>query len=83
MQGKGNGIERPENDAILSEEASGDMRGPYGYGRPAHGSDPRAHYAFQPSMRNKSTQIAGAASPQAGEGAGNDKPDAAGQVLKE
>ncbi|MGQ7793793.1 hypothetical protein ACUN0C_15410 [Faunimonas sp. B44] len=26
--------------------AEGDSRGRYGYGRPAHGSDPRATYTF-------------------------------------
>ncbi len=26
--------------------AEGDFRGRYGYGRPAHGSDPRATYTF-------------------------------------
>lgn len=28
------------------EAAPGDYRGTYGYGRPAHGSDPKASYGF-------------------------------------
>lgn len=27
-------------------DARADVRGPFGYGRPAHGSDPRATYVF-------------------------------------
>ncbi len=27
-------------------EPLGDYRGPFGIGRPAHGSDPNAHYSF-------------------------------------
>ena len=30
----------------LQEEPDRDARGHYGYGRPAHGSDPRATYSF-------------------------------------
>jgi hypothetical protein len=30
---------------------AGDFRGRYGYGRAAHGSDPRASYGFQPVNR--------------------------------
>ena len=29
-------------------EGTGDVRGTYGYGRPAHGSDPQARYGFTP-----------------------------------
>ncbi len=29
-------------------EGAGDVRGTYGYGRAAHGSDPRARYGFTP-----------------------------------
>lgn len=29
----------------------GDFRGPYGYGRRAHGSDPEASYVFRPANR--------------------------------
>jgi hypothetical protein len=29
-------------------EGIGDVRGAYGYGRPAHGSDPQARYGFAP-----------------------------------
>ena len=29
--------------------AQGDNRGPYGYGRAAHGSDPQARYQFVPN----------------------------------
>lgn len=31
--------------------ASGDFRGPYGYGRPAHRADPEARYGFRPQRR--------------------------------
>lgn len=30
---------------------SGDFRGPYGYGRPAHRADPEARYGFRPQQR--------------------------------
>jgi hypothetical protein len=33
-----------------STEAEGDFRGPYGYGRPAHKSDPEATYAFRADL---------------------------------
>ncbi|MBN8957158.1 MAG: hypothetical protein J0H17_11415 [Rhizobiales bacterium] len=29
-------------------EGLSDVRGTYGYGRPAHGSDPQARYGFEP-----------------------------------
>jgi len=31
----------------------GDVRGPYGYGRAAHGSDPRATYRFEAHVGSK------------------------------
>ncbi|MGN6582462.1 MAG: hypothetical protein ACTHJV_02025 [Rhizobiaceae bacterium] len=34
-----------DSDAV---DASGDFRGPYGYGRPAHRPDPSGHYHFEP-----------------------------------
>ena len=34
--------------SVLTPTPEGDGRGRYGYGRPAHGSDPRAAYAFEP-----------------------------------
>lgn len=33
-------------DATAAQQ--GDARGAYGYGRPAHGSDPQATYRFEP-----------------------------------
>lgn len=32
--------------AVSGETPPGDYRGSYGYGRPAHGSDPNASYGF-------------------------------------
>jgi hypothetical protein len=32
----------------------GDNRGRFGFGRPAHGSDPEAHYEFAGSVENAS-----------------------------
>lgn len=31
-----------------------DLRGPYGFGRPAHGSDKRARYQFERAARSES-----------------------------
>jgi hypothetical protein len=36
-------------------EGVGDVRGTYGYGRPAHGSDPQARYGFEPKPPAVST----------------------------
>lgn len=38
------------------QEGVGDMRGAYGYGRPAHGSDPAARYGFEPQPSGASTK---------------------------
>ena len=37
------------NLSMEHEPAEGDVRGAFGYGRPAHGSDPHATYKFSPS----------------------------------
>jgi hypothetical protein len=37
-------------DLIDNMPPASDVRGPYGYGRAAHGSDPQAHYAFTPDV---------------------------------
>jgi hypothetical protein len=34
--------------ALRNIPEPGDTRGPFGYGRPAHGSDPHATYVFSP-----------------------------------
>jgi hypothetical protein len=38
-----------------SKETPGDVRGTYGYGRPAHGSDPQARYGFASNKPAAST----------------------------
>jgi hypothetical protein len=42
------GDSRPADpaEAVPNAGGEGDFRGPYGYGRKAHGSDPLASYAF-------------------------------------
>ncbi len=37
---------RPELDGYFTSLGTGDYRGPYGYGRPAHAPDPNARYGF-------------------------------------
>lgn len=37
--------------AHLESDGTGDFRGPYGFSRPAHGSDPSATYVFEPRRR--------------------------------
>lgn len=36
----------PDTSKADEPEGEGDFRGAYGYGRPAHGSDPEASYGF-------------------------------------
>ena len=41
----------PEDLTAAAEgKPEGDFRGPYGYGRPAHKSDPNASYGFEPEI---------------------------------
>ncbi len=37
-------------------EPLGDYRGPFGIGRPAHGSDPKAHYSFGASLAKDASE---------------------------
>lgn len=34
----------------LPVQSQGDFRGQYGYGRPAHGTDPNASYGFETNL---------------------------------
>lgn len=40
----------PEN---LPPAADGDFRGRFGFGRPAHGSDPTGTYVFDPELKQR------------------------------
>jgi hypothetical protein len=40
---------RPDDfDPSENTDAEGDPGGPYGFGRPAHRTDPSGHYRFEP-----------------------------------
>ena len=41
-----NGSTRTWEHALTDDKASGDFRGPYGFGRRAHRPDPQASYSF-------------------------------------
>ena len=48
----------PLPPAEPSKEGVGDVRGAYGYGRPAHGSDPQARYGFESNKPAAATIMA-------------------------